>query len=145
MTMTKGGQRMIFLIGGPARCGKTTLAKKLAGRFRCPVISADWLRSVVLPYLPDPRNDKTVLENILYSRDKRGGQQTDAEEAQVLWPALRGFILDKSRWSGDFVIEGIQLTPEHLSEVLALDDLDHICAIVLVKSILRKFYPGLRK
>ncbi len=38
---------MIYLIGGPPRCGKTTLAKEMSKKLEIPWISSDALEVVV--------------------------------------------------------------------------------------------------
>ena len=47
---------MIYLIGGPPKCGKTTLAKKLAGKYQIPWISADTLQNIVWAYTPKEKH-----------------------------------------------------------------------------------------
>src|SRR3990167_3772313 len=42
---------MIYLIGGPPKCGKTTLAKKLSKKLRVPWVASDTLQVVVMDYV----------------------------------------------------------------------------------------------
>ena len=47
---------MIYLIGGPPKCGKTTLAKTLSKSLGIPWVSTDTLQCVIKPYM----NKKTI-------------------------------------------------------------------------------------
>jgi adenylate kinase family enzyme len=40
----------VFLIGGPPKCGKTTLAKKLSTKLNIPWISVDSLQNIIFEY-----------------------------------------------------------------------------------------------
>ena len=42
---------MIYLIGGPPKCGKTTLAKKMAKKLHIQWIAADTLQVVARKYI----------------------------------------------------------------------------------------------
>ena len=42
---------MIYLIGGPPKCGKTTLAKRLSKSLGIPWVSTDTLQCVIKPYI----------------------------------------------------------------------------------------------
>ncbi len=42
---------MIYLIGGPPKCGKTTLAKEMLKSFGIPWVSTDTLECVIKPYM----------------------------------------------------------------------------------------------
>ena len=42
---------MIYLIGGPPKCGKTTLAKRLSKLKGIPWVSTDTLQNVIKPYI----------------------------------------------------------------------------------------------
>ena len=53
---------MIYLIGGSPRCGKTTVAKKLAMKSHIPWFPADYLASAVSQYISEgERADKFPL------------------------------------------------------------------------------------
>jgi len=42
---------MIYLIGGPPKCGKTTLARELSRKIKVPWIAVDTLQSIVWAYM----------------------------------------------------------------------------------------------
>lgn len=130
---------MIYLIGGPPRSGKSTLAHKLSRKLRCPEISVDWLRSVVLPYLND--QDKVAIENILFQGEDGKATHTDVDEAAVLWPAVKSFVEDKARWQGDFVIDGIHLLPKYLHTINE-DKKPNVRIIFVVKADEEKILSG---
>jgi broad-specificity NMP kinase len=48
---------MVWLIGGPPRCGKTTLASRVAEKRRIPYFSIDHVASVITPYIPADQQD----------------------------------------------------------------------------------------
>jgi len=65
----------IILIGGPPRCGKTTLAKRVSHELGIPWISTDAFDDIVKEYVPAEERDKlfpkTVLRNIAIAFDKK--------------------------------------------------------------------------
>lgn len=48
----------VYLIGGPPKCGKTTLAKELSKKFNIPRISADTLQNIIYAYTPKKTHRK---------------------------------------------------------------------------------------
>jgi len=48
----------VYLIGGPPKCGKTTLAKTLSKRLSIPWISADTLQNIASVYIPEEEYEK---------------------------------------------------------------------------------------
>ncbi len=48
----------VYLIGGPPKCGKTTLAKTLSKRLSIPWISADTLQNIVYAYMKQEDHEK---------------------------------------------------------------------------------------
>jgi 2-phosphoglycerate kinase len=116
---------MIYLIGGPLKCGKTTLAKRLSKITGIPWISVDILRQIAKKYTDPSRHaelfpintiTKQMQNNndLLYSRysikeiinacQKQGESCYDAIEIMTLSNA-------------EYIIEGHQVTPELLEKL----------------------------
>lgn len=133
---------MIYLIGGPPRSGKSTLAHKLSKKLGCPEISIDWLRSVVLPYVEGTK--KETLEEILQLKKVEKERNLNMREPEILWPAVKSFAEDKSRWTGDFVIDGIHLLPKYV-KTIDKKALKNIRIVYLVKTKEEKILEGFKK
>ncbi len=121
---------MIFLIGGPPRCGKTTLAKKLAERLRIGWASVDALESIADAYTPSKKHaelfpktylcEKTGWENDSlynnYSKEEILGayiRQGHASERAVCV-----FVRHMIEHKHDFILEGHQLHPKLMHELI---------------------------
>lgn len=50
---------MLFLVGGPPRCGKTTLSGALAKKLQIPYFPIDHIASVIPPYIAPERQDES--------------------------------------------------------------------------------------
>jgi adenylate kinase family enzyme len=57
----------VYLIGGPPKCGKTTLAKIMSKRFSIPWISADTLQNIASVYIPEEEHTKYFPHSIARS------------------------------------------------------------------------------
>ncbi len=66
---------MIYLIGGPPRCGKTTLAKEMSKKLKIPWISSDALEVVSREYVSKDRWRKLYPYSFL--RKERGNRNND--------------------------------------------------------------------
>jgi hypothetical protein len=53
------GEDVLYIIGGPPRCGKTTLSVALARKLQIPYFSIDHIASVIPPYIPAERQDES--------------------------------------------------------------------------------------
>lgn len=96
---------MIYLIGGPPRCGKSTLAHLLCRRSAIPWISTDALVQVLGAF--DPR--------------LRDVQDEDRfpEYAERLWPHLRTFIMHATTCAEHLTVEGDTFLPAQAAELAA--------------------------
>jgi cytidylate kinase len=64
---------MIYLIGGPPKCGKTTLAKRLSKSKGIPWVSTDTLQCVIKPYMNKKDFSKIFPTN--YQRGKNNDEK----------------------------------------------------------------------
>ena len=119
---------MIYLIGGSPRCGKTTVAKKLALKSHTPWFPADYLASAVSQYISEEeRADKFPLSNIRKqnnSNDFLYSNYSPSEivkfydiQAETAWLGLKAFIEYSVHDKQDFILEGYQIQPKLLSQL----------------------------
>ena len=114
---------MIYLIGGPPRCGKTVIAKDLAGTTGFSWCPTDYLGSVVSQYIAEDEYParfplghlRRVQER---SNDRLYSQHTANEiiglyqtQAQTVWAGLRAFLEYAAVTKQDFVLDGYQIQP----------------------------------
>ncbi len=114
---------MIYLIGGPPRCGKTTAAKLLAKKTKISFLPADYIASVVMR-LTSPKDFPKKFPLTHFRRTKRGGNDAlyakhSAADiirmykigAQSVQSALKIIIEYAAMESQDFILEGYEITP----------------------------------
>ncbi len=125
---------MIYLIGGPPRCGKTTVARRLAAVFGCPWVQTDYLESAFSAYFPPGEYEPHHLDP---GPDIPRERRNDAvyakfSAAEIIaryralagrtWPGLRT-IVEYALFDGeDFILEGFHVDPEHVRRFLADTD-----------------------
>jgi 2-phosphoglycerate kinase len=144
---------MIYLIGGPPKCGKTTLAKKLSKSLGIPWVSSDTLQCVIKPYIgkeafpakfPSSRqrcSDNDEKYSKYSSREIIGAYQ---QQAKTVYEAVDMFTVCEITDGNDFIIEGYHIEPELVAE-LNLKYPEKIKSIFLVKSDKEKFIRDIKK
>ena len=115
---------MIYLIGGPPKCGKTTLAKKLSKELGISYISADTLQSVAFGY-----TDQDEIAKKFPWREirEKTGRNNDLVYGKYLAEEIVGFYQEQAKASAvaiemvvaseindgnDYIIEGYQVEPQ---------------------------------
>jgi 2-phosphoglycerate kinase len=108
---------MIYLIGGPPRCGKTTVAKRLAERLCCSRLPVDYLTTAFMGYVL-PADEARMFPREGVRGDERfarfsAGQivrnyRTKAEHTR---PGLRSVIEYAASDGHTMVLEGYQIEP----------------------------------
>ncbi len=145
---------MIYLIGGPPKCGKTTLAKKLSDKYRIPWISADTLQNIVWAYTPKEKHSIFFPHSYLRgdSNDEFYSEHSSPQivknyiaQGKTTYDAIsmmaETYLTDKD----DFIVEGYQITPEIVDTIFKKFDREHIKAVFLVKYDEQKFIQNIHK
>jgi len=145
---------MIYLIGGPPKCGKTTLAKRLADKYRISWISADTLQNIVWAYTLKEKHSTLFPHS--YSRGESNDEfysqyspqqitENYIAQGKTTYDAIsmmaETYLADKE----DLVVEGYQVTPEIVDTIIKKFDRDHIKAVFLVKYDEQKFIQDIHK
>lgn len=143
---------MIYLIGGPPKCGKTTLAKELSKALAIPWTSTDTLQNVIKPYInKEDFPDKFPSSSESYeTNDEKYSTLSSADiisnyrrQAKTLFPAIDMFAISEITDGNDFIIEGYHIEPELVRELSGKYP-EKIASVFLVKTDVEKFVENIR-
>jgi 2-phosphoglycerate kinase len=145
---------MIYLIGGPPKCGKTTLAKKLSKSLGISWVSTDTLENVIKPYL----NKKDLLKKFpssalrSKSNDEKYSKYSASEiisayqkQAKTVYQAIDMFVLCEMKDGNSVIIEGYHIEPALVKELQKKYGTKNIRGIFLVKTDTKKFISNIEK
>jgi len=136
---------MIYLIGGPPRCGKTILAKKLSQKVGASWISADTIESIICQYTPASEQDTLMPKNklrrdtqnsndLMYTRYS-ANQILEAYivQSKAIWKGIEALIECMISDNQDLIIEGHQLHPTFIKQLIDKYP-SNVKALILSKS-----------
>jgi 2-phosphoglycerate kinase len=132
----------VYLIGGPPKCGKTTLAKALCMEHKIPWISSDTIENIVWAYSPKKQHPDLFPHRYLRgeSNDEFYAQYPAedivrgyTEQSKATYDAIRMMAGTYLTDEDDFIVEGYQVTPEIVREILDKFGNEHIKTAFLIK------------
>ena len=149
---------MIYLIGGPPRCGKTTLAKRLSKRLKISWISTDTLENVAGAYW----TKEELVKNRPYSnlRSKDGDRNNDTfyekyspkkimsvlkGQARPIFLAIEMVAVCEITDGNDYIIEGYHIIPSLANKLRKKYGEKNVKAVFLTKHDEIKFARDVKK
>jgi 2-phosphoglycerate kinase len=149
---------MIYLIGGPPKCGKTTLAKKLSKKLGIQWVASDTLQVVAHEYVSKYASKKEMDE--LYPHNGQKGGTNDEtyslnnpqqiatnyiKQAKISYDAVDVFSICEITDGNDYIIEGYHVTPQLAARLISKYGSKHFRVLFLVKSDIKKFVQNVKK
>ena len=147
---------MLYLIGGPPRCGKTTLSRALAMALEIPYFSIDHVASVITPYLSaEGRTDglalRSLYQQVAGDNDELFERFSPQEivsayrkQAETCWPGIQNFIQYAIDDEHSLILEGWQLLPDLVNEVPSARVADTVQVKFLYKTEVTDICSGLK-
>jgi len=149
---------MIYLIGGPPRCGKTVLAKKLSKKTKIPWLSCDTLDAITQEYTPANRwREKypySFLRRDSVSRDNDHFYDTYSpaqimsvlkKQAESVHAAIDTAIACEIADGNDYIVEGYHIVPSFAQKMIKKYGKKNVRAIFLAKFDANKFAKDVNK
>jgi 2-phosphoglycerate kinase len=145
---------MIYLIGGPPKCGKTTLAKMMLKKFGIPWISTDTLQNVGWVYFSkkDKKSKFPSKQLKVKNNDEKYKKYSIKEiitayikQANTAYKAVDMFALCEIKDGNDYIIEGYHIEPKLAYELIKKYGTKNIRPVFLVKSDQNKFIKDIKK
>jgi 2-phosphoglycerate kinase len=139
-------QRMMYLIGGAPKCGKTMLAMRLSKRLGIPWVSGDTLQEVVFRSTPKDqwgrrfpykvirqRTDGSTdqLYNLLTLEEIRKCYRTAARST---WAGIEAFIGRERSHGHDYIVEGLQVEPRLVARLRSRYSSRQVHSVFMVKT-----------
>lgn len=143
---------MIVLIGGPPRCGKTILARRLGRQLGCAVLPTDYLGAVISRYIPAEQREARLPSVGSGTRNDERFARFSAVEmlagyrtrARTAWPGLQALI-EYAIFDGQHsIIEGFHIEPAFARHLATIYGDDNFCVGFLVKVDLDAIVTGLQ-
>ncbi len=131
---------MIYLIGGPPRCGKTILARRLVGRIGCAWMQTDYLESAFSVYCqPVQAPPRLALDPAIPYERRNDALYASYSPAEIIasyretaaqaWPGLRTLIEYALFDDEDLLLEGFHIEPMFVRQLLDADGSRYASAI----------------
>lgn len=142
---------MIYLIGGPPKCGKTTLAKKLSRELNIQWVASDTLQVVAREYVSKYASKKEMDE--LYPHNAQKGETNDEtyslhtpkqiahnymKQAKASYDAVDMFSICEITDGNDYIIEGYHVTPQLAARLIKQYGHKNFRVLFLYKADLKK-------
>lgn len=145
---------MLYLIGGAPRCGKTTLAKKIAAKRRIGWLSTDNIWTVV--YNSTPKSQLKIKFPFNFAKKPKDKfhfevytpqehLRMEITESYSIWPGTKALIEQLIDCRHDYVIDGVHLLPELVKQFKNTRFWKNIRLVYLVKTDLAKIKEGIPK
>ena len=145
---------MIYLIGGSPRCGKTILAKKVARKGKCSLISTDGVLHVVMNTVKKSELFKMFPQRKMQA--PKGKFRFDVYspeallraqiiEAKSMWPGTKALIAHLIEREQDYVIEGVHLFPGLVKTLKKTNLWKDIKIVFIIKKDIKKLKDGFLK
>ena len=117
---------MIYLIGGPPKCGKTTLTKELSKKAGIPWVSTDTLQNIIKPYIS--QDDYFIKFPATGQRGESNDEKFSLnsnmeiieayrQQAKTVFVAIDMFANSEITDGNDFIIEGYHIEPVLVAEL----------------------------
>lgn len=150
---------MIYLIGAPPRCGKTTLSKRMSKKYKIPWISCDTLNSITQEHTPQEEWEKKYPYSFLRKKGKLS-RSNDAfyntyspkkiisvleKQAKAVHKAIDITIACEIADGNDYIIEGYHISPGFAHKMIKKYGKQNIRAVFLTKFDENKFAKDVRK
>ncbi len=147
---------MIYLVGGPPRCGKTTFSKVMSKKLGIPWISTDMLEVVTMKYMTKKQWNKThpyyVLRHKYRGNDNFYGRlpaktilDVIKKEAVATHNAIDMAAICEITDGNNFIIEGYHVDPKLAARLIKKYGSKNIRAIFLTKFDAEKFAIDVHK
>ena len=148
---------MIYLIGGPPKCGKTTLTKKLSKELQIPWISTDALQVVAMAYLSKVELQKKFPWSEVRKKTHRINDElyNNYQPKQIIklyrtaakstYPALDAICASKVADGINYILEGLHIEPKFAAQLIKKFGRKNITAIFLVKKDEKSFIKNIEK
>lgn len=147
---------MIYLIGGPPRCGKTTLAKTMSKKFGIPWISCDTLEVIAGAYMSRAQWDKTHPYSLLRRKHKTNDAfyntytaneivEVLRKQAEPTFAAIDMATICEIKDGNDYIIEGYHILPSVAHDLMKKYGHKNIKAVFLGKNDSKKFAVDVHK
>jgi 2-phosphoglycerate kinase len=149
---------MIYLIGGPPRCGKTTIAQKLSKKLSIPWVSSDVLESIVIAHTPTEKLPQLFPKTVMRKKTKKTGNdgmytqftpkqitQAYIKQAKATWEAIRVLMESELKDGHSYIVEGYQIHPAFVKELQKKFGSQNVKSIFLVRYDIDKIVSGGKK
>lgn len=152
---------MIYLIGGPPRCGKTTLAKAMSKQYGISWVSTDMLATVGAAYTPKQEWVKTHPYSVLRRKFSARGLRSNDDfyealptakivsvlkcEAKAAFLAVEMMVACEIADGNNYIIEGYHIEPAFAKKLIKKYGAKKVKAIFLTKHDAKKFAIDVHK
>lgn len=147
---------MIYLIGGPPKCGKSTFAKLLSKKLGIPWVSADTLQSIGRAYSPKA-HDTNKYPHAAMRKGKRNNDEfyqkyspkqivtAYCKQAKATAVAVEMMVACELSNQNDYIVEGYQVEPAFVARLCKRYGSENITTVFLTKANPELFMEDLKK